>query len=570
MALPTPVNKLGSFKGDKGDEGDKGDRGPVGTFSSVSAVSVPADQPAEAIKGGTEEAPTLLLKVPRGLPQGTALDDDNVVATFAAGADTKTHGAIDARWLDRASYQSLVSALGASFRPQPGLWCYGHSFLANQGLTSGDYYNQKVASAFGMLLTNRAQGGTLAEDAAWRMWGGAVAFPAGHTAIVMLQLMMNSMRLNGDDAITKRGVEWCWRTCATIATAKTIVAYNDPRLTYSGTWAGGADTAYPGGGYRNTNVAGAFVEFTTQTPAKGTSLLTTARKAGLAANQIEIRNLSTGTLIQTWNNVDQAAAGIAQNYAPASILLDVPAGTVVRFTNLSGTGVFVGLAELDQVSPKPILAVKEPKLADWSASTAFPNGSDLACDAFNAIIDTVAADFPNMVVISPEPYWTKQNAAALVQADKVHPNIAGSDRLALAVIQAASRYSARKSAALSGSGTITSAPGIFTPAAGVTVSSINVSRTGQGVVLSLTVTGSFPAGWATEHTLGTLDAAWRPAAFVTDGGATGGATTSAAAVRPGVAAMIASSTGAVTARHDIGATSTVFRMSFAYNLPASL
>jgi hypothetical protein len=513
----------------------------------------------------------------RGFPGASDVPTDPAVAEIAGAPDSETHAAIDSIWLDRASYQTMMTAQGASFRPQPALWCYGHSFLANQGLQPGDYYNEKVAKAFGMALTNRAQGGRVAEQIAWRMWGGAAAWTVGHTAVVMLQLMMNTMRLNGNDTPTKRGAEWCWRTCATMASAKNIVPYNDPRLAYVGTWGGGADAAYPGGGYRNTGAANAYVEFTTQTPAKGTAILTLARKAGMSLAQIEIRNVTAGTVIQVWNNVDQAAANLPNdeggnpiNYAPASILLDVPAGTVIRFTVLNGQGAFVGLAELEQINPRQILAVKEPKLADWSASTSFPNGSDAACDAFNAIVDTVAADFPNMIVISPEPYWTKDNAASLVQADKVHPNVAGSDRLALAVIQAASRYAAAKRASVAASGTITAGAGVFAPAAGVTVSSINVSRTGQGVVLSLTVTGNFPAGWATEHTLGTLDPAWRPVAFVTDGGATGGATTSSSAVRPGVAAMITSSTGAITARHDIGATSTVFRMSFAYNLPASL
>lgn len=558
MALPTSVAKLGEFKGDKGD------KGRPGTFDSATATTVAADQSAQVVITGPE-GQNVEFRIPRGLPGAADVPTDPALATILGAQDSETWQTVDSTWLDRDSYASIVRSMGAAFRPQPAFWAYGHSFVAGQGLSPGDYYPEKVASACGMTLTNYAQGGTLAEQAAWRMWGGGAAFPAGHTAVPLLQIMMNSMRLNGDDTPTKRGVEWSWRTCATMATAKAIVPYNDARLTYSGTWAGGADTTYPGGGYRNSSAVGAYVEFTTQTPAKGTAILSLARRAGLAANQIEIRNITAGTTIQTWNNVDQAAANLlgGLNYAPASIILDVPAGTVVRFTNLSGTGIFVGLAELEQVAPRPFIAVKEPKLANWGASTAFPNGSDAATDAFNAIVDTVAADFPNMIVANPYPFWAKAQAAGLVQADEVHPNVAGNERLMLAVIQAASRWAGKASA--STLGPITSAPGVFTPAAGVTVSTISATRTGSSVTVQFSLTGSFSDGLATAHSLGTLEKPWRPVANYT-GPATAGSTTSAATVKTAANASVTTA-GVVTARHEIGATAVVFRFTVTY--PAS-
>lgn len=504
---------------------------------------------------------------------------DPVVAGMVNDAESQSRGAMDtlysvdgpssiafkkndAIWLNRNEYEKLVFSQAAAFHPEPAIWAYGHSFVAGVGLEPGDYYVDKVASATGMNLTNRGQGGTLAEAAAWRMWGGGAAFPAGHTAVVLLQLMMNSMRLHGIDTPTMRGVEWCWRTMVALASARALVPHNDPRITVIGTWASGTDATYPSGGYRNTNVAGAALEFTTTTEPKGTHILSLARKAGLAATQSEVRRMDTNEVIFAWDNTDQAAPEVTQNYAPAAIQLNVPKGTVIRFTHLSGTSAFAGLLEQDMPTNRPVIAVKEPLLADWSASTAFPNGSDAAANAFNAIVDSVASDYPNLIVVDPNPAWRKDNAASLVQADEVHPNLDGNVRLALQVSQLLSEWSAEQSAGIIDTGLVTDPGAVFTPAAGVAISSVVARKVGGIVVLQFTFTGNFANGMATSHALGTISEKYRPAGFYT-GPVVAAATSSASDVNTNAVTTITTG-GVMSFRHAIGVAATVVRMSLAF------
>lgn len=82
--LPTPVTKLGSFKGDKGRPG---------TFDSADAVAVPAGSPAEAIISGPE-GEHVTFKIPRGLPGTNAVANDVAFAEQVAAVDSQTRAAL--------------------------------------------------------------------------------------------------------------------------------------------------------------------------------------------------------------------------------------------------------------------------------------------------------------------------------------------------------------------------------------------------------------------------------------------------------------------------------------------
>jgi hypothetical protein len=85
--------KIANLKGEGGGKGEKGD---TGTFAFVQAETVAADQPASAELVGPESAPGVIFRVPRGLNAVGQADDDVAIAGHVTGADTETHGAIDA------------------------------------------------------------------------------------------------------------------------------------------------------------------------------------------------------------------------------------------------------------------------------------------------------------------------------------------------------------------------------------------------------------------------------------------------------------------------------------------
>lgn len=351
----------------------------------------------------------------------------------------------------------LAIGVVAGWLKAPMIVGRGHSFIEGTGLTASAYWAALFAATLGRPYTNNGKGNTTAEDAAWRMWSSlSYSHVPGSKVDTIIESMINSLRLNGSDAATRRGVEYSLRTMITLAFSKALFTVDSGRFTFGSTgWAGATTSGnYPGGKYRGTLTTatgiGAYVEFTTTTPANGTSLLTLARRSGISAGRTEIRRMDTNAVLLDWDNRDNAAFNLntqfgAWQYAPAAIPIDAPAGTVIRVTNLSPDGTAVGstticgLLERDPDTKNRVIIMKEPKLANYAASTSFPNGSDEAVDYFNTLADTLAAENSSVAAVNPEPWWTKVEAASLVQDDQVHPNAEGNRRLSRAAIVGAAK-----------------------------------------------------------------------------------------------------------------------------------
>ena len=332
---------------------------------------------------------------------------------------------------------------------------YGHSFLAETGLTDpADYYARRIAAEFGMQyptntnggVNKRAVGGSFAESAADVMLTGNPWIPDkrhGSNKVLLIQALINTARKNGADPATRQGAEHALRTmCALAGSLETIPEYAAGFFDYSPGWAGATSPDFHGGRYEATSTPGAHVEFTV--PSDGCHFLTVGRKAGLAGTVVEFKRLDTGAVIRTWSNEDQAQAGIARNYVAAAIPLRVPAGTRVRVTLVSGPNLVCDGLIVPAARPGPVLLMKEPYLDDYSLSTAFQNGSDAALDYFNTIMDTMAAEFPNVIVADPNTagYWDK---ATHILPDGVHPNADGHAALRDTMLDAISTTLARKS-----------------------------------------------------------------------------------------------------------------------------
>ena len=536
----TEYRTLARLGGDPGPRGDKGDAGAVG----------PAG--------------------PRGLPGVNALPADEATAAYASAPDAETYRAIDATWARRGELDQITAGAAKGLATGPAIG-YGHSYIAGTGLTPSQYWAARLAASMGVGYTNRGIGGALAEDVAWRMWSNTSnGFSVGSRATIICQAMLNSLRLNGVDEATWRGVNYALRTIVAVASAAAFVSAEDSRFSYSTAGWSAFTTGqndFPGGVYRATSTttgAGAYVEFTTQTTPNGTALLTLGRKVGLAPGLTEIRRMDTNAVILLWDNQNNAAAGIAQNYTPVAFSLNVPRGTVIRVTNLAvggGPGVttICGLLERDEVTPNRIVLMKEPKLANWAASTMFPNGSDEAVDYFNQIIDNIAAERSNVIAVKPEPWWDKTNAATLVQADQVHPTDEGNQRLRQAALAALAGTSLAASGwSVGDTGWVNLADYI---AAGFT-GTLQGRRRGPGIELAGQITGTIPSGAQTRIVEG-LPSAWRPI--------TAGATGAAYMSQPGAAAGLVrvASSGNINAVQSTGADVGSCIFSASYDAPMS-
>lgn len=71
-------------------------RGPAARITDVTAEAVPAGADAEVVMTGPDQNRQFAFKVPRGLPGVNAIENDEAVATYVAGADTDTRAALDA------------------------------------------------------------------------------------------------------------------------------------------------------------------------------------------------------------------------------------------------------------------------------------------------------------------------------------------------------------------------------------------------------------------------------------------------------------------------------------------
>lgn len=397
---------------------------------------------------------------PAGADGANVLPTDTAIAAAASAEATETFKSIDKTWVGKAELAPVTTGIVGGWLKHPMVG-RGHSFIQGTGLSAPEYWAALFAAAAGKPYSNYGKGSSTAEDAAWRMWGTtSQGHVVGSQVDTTVHALLNSLGLNGIDAPTWRGVNYSLRTMVALASAKALYSAENTRFTYSAAGWGAVSTSgnYPGGKFRASSTGaagiGAYVEFTTTTPAKGTYLLGLARRAGLTPGRTEIRRMDTNAVIFDWDNKDNAAAQLpaqigAWNYAPAALPIDVPLGTLVRVTNLSPDGTAVGstaicgLLEMDPDTTNRLFMMKEPKLANYTTSTLFPNRSDAAIDYFNTIIDTLAAEFPNVIAITPEPWWTKANAASLVQDDNVHPNAEGNRRLAEAAITAVARRAVR-------------------------------------------------------------------------------------------------------------------------------
>ncbi|MBF4613281.1 hypothetical protein [Curtobacterium sp. VKM Ac-1376] len=396
------------------------------TIGEVQTVDATAD--ADAFLTGDETVKQLNLVLPRG-PKGDQ------------GADGST----------------ALPAVPTSPGSRAQLITYGHSFLAEQGLTDeSQYWARRLAKSLGLTYPTsdggpandlkRASGGTTIGDSLGRVAGGIGTAPwvPGTKALVVLQALINSARQNGATAIDITSAINSARGIMALVNASEIVQDTDARIVKSATtWQVGTGF-FAGGTAQYSSTVGSYFEYVVPAD-RDVFIATVCRGAGTAGAVVNITDQTAGTTLVT--GLDLSASSIAN----ASIYVwRTPAsarGHTVRFTKTGGTSLYIDAVLPVSPNPPPVLWMKEPYLANYAASTQFPNGSDAALDAFNAIVDQMSAEFPNLIVADPNQagYWDKAND---VLSDQVHPNEQGHYHLARAAHDAVRAWQARKALAL--------------------------------------------------------------------------------------------------------------------------
>jgi len=335
-------------------------------------------------------------------------------------------------------------SVSREFRPE--VLTYGHSFLAEQGVADETrYYARQVAAALGLAYPtavggrgnelNRAVGGSSMRDAAAQALTEYHDDVPSGSAVVIIQGLINSARLHGivpADLTTARHALHALLTVVNADSRRDVT--DSATFSFGGGWrspAGHRDR--PPTRWRDTASLGAWVDIAAP---DHDSYLVFAGTSTSGGPTVAVTDLTDpGCPAESFTLADQCVQSaiwvpVAYRVPPAM------RGHSIRFSYAEGTAPLALSSLLIQsMTPPVVLVMKEPYLADYAASTAFPHGSDEALDAFNALVDEAATAFPGCRVADPNVagFWDK---AHHLQADHVHPNEHGNDALARTALAA--------------------------------------------------------------------------------------------------------------------------------------
>ncbi len=318
---------------------------------------------------------------------------------------------------------AVLTVLGpASSAVAKSLYVYGHSYTDGTGLPDpATGYTRLVASERHDDLHSFSRGGALVHQTAEGLYGtGPASWVTGTTGDVLVQANINTARDFGTDRLALATSRNALRVMLATVGASRRIEDSSPGHAYGGTWHTKAMSWASGGQVHVTNRNNAYVQF----KAVGGEYLSLrgVSGAGITVRVSDRTARRTAGRIATGRRVHPA-----YDHAGIPVLYRIPtsmAGHTIRLTKESGTGYLTFDARLPQRrAVDSVILVKEPYLADYSRSTAHPNGSDAAMDAFNGILDTLAKEFRNAFTVDLNAAgWDPES---FLQADGVHANEAG-------------------------------------------------------------------------------------------------------------------------------------------------
>lgn len=249
----------------------------------------------------------------------------------------------------------------------------------------------------------------------------------GSKGLVIIEESINDAVTFGTSAKAQTAYAMALRVMVELARASTRTDATNAAITYTGTWSSG--TAYLVNSGKKTSAIGATASFSVTGDAvtlywmgdQGTTSYTTCdvKIAGGAT----VGTIDTRSQMDPYNAPGTVGTGIGANLCCTRIT-GLGAGTRTIEVVLTGAGggnsfYFDGFS-IPGTKPPEIIFLKEGLISNYN-----PNGSSAAREAYNALMDTVAAEYPTFVsTADPGVAW---DASCLYMGDGTgnHPNDKG-------------------------------------------------------------------------------------------------------------------------------------------------
>lgn len=316
------------------------------------------------------------------------------------------------------------------------VYAYGHSYVASDFFGQGPQqrYINRAAARLNFQAINRAASGwrmmDTALDAIGSRYPGRTWAP-GTKGVVVLDCTLNDASSQGTAAAALAGYRHALRAFANFVSCETVIDSSAAGWTVNGAESTNLSSDYYGGSNRSITTGATTTWSRTFT---GTEI--TVGMFGIATAAGEFDILIDGTVRATVNCAAQCTAstvsGITRDYVPLTVrisgLTNASHTLLIRPKNgvaATGLGPFLDWVGFRSATPPRIVVVKCVPVPDTS--------KDAAIAAYNAIIDEVAAEFPNMVVVDPSVGW---NRATMIGSDGVHLSAAGNAHLAAVLTRA--------------------------------------------------------------------------------------------------------------------------------------
>jgi hypothetical protein len=374
------------------------------------------------------------LGIGAAIPESQVTNLSTDLSTHTTNIATLTGNLASATAL--AQKLGLIPALSLAFSGQT-LYTYGHSYLASTAFASpiGLRYDNQTATDTGTTVVTRAISGSQAEDVIETVTNGSSKWVPGTAGVILVEGLLNSLRLNGNTSAGITSATNAYRAMMAQFTASSRIKETDASFVYTGTWSPStpsAPTQASGGTTKSTVTQNDYVSITL--PASTCYLLVMCRDA--AGPTIQITDQSAGGTVLGNYDMSNGASSTINSYA---IPINAPAGHVIRATKTDAGAVAMHVdALLPRSNASPaIVLVKENYLPNYlGGGPTYRNGSDAAVDAYNAILTTMASEFPHTVVATAVGW----SSATCIGGDSVHPNNTGYAALTAGVEAALTSY----------------------------------------------------------------------------------------------------------------------------------
>lgn len=351
------------------------------------------------------------------------LGNVNNTSDLAKPVSTATQAAIDALGTPTTTVESIP------------LYVYGNSYTVAPAVgraTIGGEWPKRLQARLRMgALASNGQSGAVMGQIAYNLNNnvdGATPsrkWVTGSKGLVIVEESINDCVTFGTSAKAQTAYGMALRTMIELMRASTRTDATDGAITYTGTWTTG--TGYLVNSGKKTSTVTDKASFSVTGDAvtlywMGDKDATAYTTADVKIGSTVIGTIDTRNQMDPYNAPGTVGTGIAANLCCTRITgMGSGAHTVdVVLTASVGTPFYFDGFSVPGTRPPQIILLKEGLITNYN-----PNGSSAARDAYNAIMETVAGEYPTFVsTADPQPTWDS-SCLYLNDGTGNHPNDKG-------------------------------------------------------------------------------------------------------------------------------------------------